>query len=66
MKISENRSSTNWFTVLSVLGVIPPLGILMILTDSYRSRKFTFGSILLLLLGVVYTTILYLQVKQNL
>jgi uncharacterized membrane protein len=62
MRSEENNSSLNWYIVLSVLGVIPPVGMMMILTHWYKAGRYSPVSILCFLLGLVYSVILSIQI----
>jgi uncharacterized membrane protein len=64
MRSEENNSSLNWHVVLSVLGVIPPIGMMMILTHWNKVGKYSPLSILCFSLGIVYSVILSIQIYK--
>ena len=64
MKIEGNKAAINWQVVLGVLGVIPPLGIIMILNHWYKSGRYSTLSVLCLVLGVIYSLFIFVQLYK--
>jgi len=64
MRTKEIESPINWHIVLSVLGVVPPIGLMMILTHWYKFGKYSPLSILCFLLGIAYSVMLSIQIYK--
>lgn len=52
-------------TAYSILGLVPPLGILFIVVGWFKGERVNAGSLIGLLLGIALTVVYYLQLTHQ-
>jgi hypothetical protein len=64
-KNNINTSGLSYQMVLGIMGVMPPVGIAMILTHWYKGGKTDLFSVLTLVFGLAYLVLICLQLSKQ-
>lgn len=65
MENNINTTSLSYQKVLGVMGIMPPVGIAMIITHWYKGGKTDMLSVLTLVFGLAYLVLICLQLSRQ-
>jgi hypothetical protein len=65
MNVAAKKNDIELSKMWGIMGILPPLAVLMIVIQCVKSRKITFWSALMVIAGILYTAAIVLQVLKQ-